>query len=130
MAATKLILAALLSAWQTATDRLQQTHQILREEVKRLTDELEIKNRELARKNRLADLGQMAAHVAHEVRNSLVPMTLYLSLLRGGWMKIVAASISCKKYRPVSLHWKQPSPICWDLRPIASRNGEPFRCVT
>ena len=75
-------LSSLLAAWQTATDRLQQTHQILREEVKRLTDELEIKNRELARKNRLADLGQMAAHVAHEVRNSLVPMTLYLSLLR------------------------------------------------
>lgn len=75
-------LAALLSAWQTATDRLQHTHQALREEVRRLTDELEVKNRELARKNRLADLGQMAAHVAHEVRNSLVPMTLYLSLLR------------------------------------------------
>ena len=48
----------------------------------RLTDELEAKNRELARKNRLADLGQMAAHVAHEVRNNLVPVTLYLSLLR------------------------------------------------
>lgn len=75
-------LAALLSAWQTATDRLQQTHESLREEVMRLTDELEAKNRELARKNRLADLGQMAAHVAHEVRNSLVPMKLYLSLLK------------------------------------------------
>jgi signal transduction histidine kinase len=75
-------LVTLLAAWQTATDKLQHTHQALREEVKRLTDELEAKNRELARKNRLADLGQMAAHVAHEVRNSLVPMTLYLSLLR------------------------------------------------
>ena len=51
-------------------------------EVRRLSDELEAKNRELARKNRLADLGQMASHVAHEVRNSLVPMKLYLSLLR------------------------------------------------
>ena len=51
-------------------------------EVQRLTQELEIKNRELARKNRLADLGQMASHIAHEVRNSLVPVTLYLSLLR------------------------------------------------
>ena len=75
-------LVSLLAAWQTATDKLQFTHQALREEVKRLTDELEAKNRELARQNRLADLGQMAAHVAHEVRNSLVPMTLYLSLLR------------------------------------------------
>ena len=51
-------------------------------EVRRLTDELEIKNRELARKNRLADLGQMASHIAHEVRNNLVPVSLYLSLLR------------------------------------------------
>src|SRR5919107_50457 len=75
-------LAALLGAWQTATDRLQQTHQSLREEVMRLTDELEAKNRELARKNRLADLGQMASHIAHEVRNSLVPVSLYMSLLR------------------------------------------------
>ena len=47
-----------------------------------MSDELETKNRELARKNRLADLGQMASHVAHEVRNSLVPMKLYLSLLK------------------------------------------------
>lgn len=75
-------LQAVLAAWHSATDRLQQTHETLRREVHRLTDELEVKNRELARKNRLADLGQMASHVAHEVRNSLVPLTLYLSLLR------------------------------------------------
>jgi signal transduction histidine kinase len=75
-------LATVLAAWNDATVRLEQTHEALREEVKRLTDELEIKNRELARKNRLADLGQMASHVAHEVRNNLVPVTLYLSLLR------------------------------------------------
>src|SRR6188472_4025342 len=72
----------ILSAWNDATDRLRRTHETLRDEVRRLTDELEVKNRELARKNRLADLGQMAAHVAHEVRNNLVPVALYLSLLR------------------------------------------------
>ena len=75
-------LQTILAAWNEATDRLQRTHEALREEVRRLSDELEAKNRELARKNRLADLGQMASHVAHEVRNSLVPMKLYLSLLR------------------------------------------------
>jgi len=78
----QLDLQTILVAWNEATDRLQRTHQTLREEVRRLSDELEAKNRELARKNRLADLGQMASHVAHEVRNSLVPMKLYLSLLR------------------------------------------------
>src|SRR5512146_659843 len=75
-------LQTVLAAWHTATIRLEQTHEALREEVSHLTAELEVKNRELARKNRLADLGQMASHVAHEVRNNLVPVTLYLSLLR------------------------------------------------
>lgn len=75
-------LAAILAAWNDATLRLQQTHEALQTEVARLTDELEEKNRELARQNRLADLGRMAAHVAHEVRNSLVPVNLYMSLLR------------------------------------------------
>lgn len=75
-------LQTVLAAWHSATVRLEQTHASLRREVARLTDELEAKNRELARKNRLADLGRMASHVAHEVRNSLVPISLYLSLLR------------------------------------------------
>ena len=75
-------LSELLDAWQSATTRLETTHAQLRAEVGRLTHELEVKNQELARKNRLADLGEMASHVAHEVRNSLTPITLYLSLLR------------------------------------------------
>jgi signal transduction histidine kinase len=75
-------LETVLAAWHDATVRLEHTHEALRSEVRRLTDELEVKNRELARKNRLADLGQIASHVAHEVRNSLVPVTLYLSLLK------------------------------------------------
>jgi len=75
-------LETVLAAWHDATVRLQQTHEVLQREVGRLTDELEEKNRELALQNRLADLGRMASHVAHEVRNSLVPVTLYMSLLK------------------------------------------------
>jgi signal transduction histidine kinase len=75
-------LAAILEAWNDATLRLQHTHEALQAEVSRLTDELAAKDVELARQNRLADLGRMASHVAHEVRNSLVPVNLYLSLLR------------------------------------------------
>jgi signal transduction histidine kinase len=75
-------LPSILAAWDEATERLHRSHDTLRQEVRRLSDELAVKNRELARKNRLADLGQMASHVAHEVRNNLVPMTLYVSLLR------------------------------------------------
>ena len=75
-------LETVLAAWHSATLRLEHTHEALRCEVRRLSDELEIKNRELARKNRLADLGQMASHIAHEVRNNLVPVALYMSVLR------------------------------------------------
>lgn len=75
-------LETVLAAWHTATLRLERTHETLRAEVGRLRGELEIKNRELARKDRLADLGRMASHIAHEVRNNLVPVTLYLSLMR------------------------------------------------
>jgi signal transduction histidine kinase len=91
-------LAAVLEAWQTATDRLQCTHAALRDEVCRLSDELERKNRELARKNRLADLGLVASHVAHEVRNSLVPMKLYLSLLRRQLAADVAVAALLDKF--------------------------------
>ncbi len=73
---------SLLAAWHSATLRLEQTHATLQSEVSRLSDELERKNRELAQRNRLADLGEMASHVAHEVKNNLVPVALYLSLLR------------------------------------------------
>ncbi len=75
-------LETVLTAWHEATVRLEQTHEILQSEVRRLNDELETKNRELALNARLADLGRMASHVAHEVRNSLVPVTLYVELLK------------------------------------------------
>ena len=43
-------LQTVLQAWHGATLRLEQTHEALRQEVCRLTDELEAKNRELAAK--------------------------------------------------------------------------------
>ena len=55
LALESLDLQAILDAWNAATDRLQRTQEALRAEVRRLSDELELKNRELARKNRLAD---------------------------------------------------------------------------
>lgn len=75
-------LEKVLAAWNDATTRLQETHEVLQVEVGRLAKELEAKNHELARENRLADLGRMASHVAHEVRNNLVPVTLYMGLLK------------------------------------------------
>ncbi|HIQ21279.1 MAG TPA: sensor histidine kinase [Planctomycetes bacterium] len=90
-------LETVLAAWHEATVRLEKTHRSLQAEVRRLTEELEVKNRELARKNRLADLGQMASHVAHEVRNTLVPVKLYLSLLRRRVAGDAASAEACEK---------------------------------
>lgn len=75
-------LHSVLDAWHNATVRLEQTHESLRQEVRRLTSELASKDRELVRKNRLAEVGQMAVHVAHELRGQLEPMATCLSLLR------------------------------------------------
>jgi len=75
-------LETVMNAWNDATWRLEQTHEAMREEIRRLTQELETKNRELTRKSRLADVGQMVSHMASEMQNNLVPVSLYLSLLR------------------------------------------------
>lgn len=71
----------LLGVWESAVARLQATQTALKEEVRRLREELAEKRRDLERKRQLAELGQMACHIAHEVRNGLVPTTLYSGLL-------------------------------------------------
>jgi signal transduction histidine kinase len=73
------------------TDRLSATHEALQREVARLRCELETKDRELERRQRLAALGELAAGVAHEVRNPLGAIQLYSSLLRSECGRSAAA---------------------------------------
>ncbi len=74
-------LGAIINAYNEVTERLKQSHERLTAEVTRLREQLDEKNRELARRERLAALGEMAAGVAHEIRNPLQGIQLYANLL-------------------------------------------------
>lgn len=71
----------LLRAVNETTAALQQTHDTLRAEVGRLNAELTEANRKLKRSEQLAALGEMAAGIAHEIRNPLGSIQLYTQML-------------------------------------------------
>lgn len=70
-------LAELVGAFNDVTARLQETHEQLRGEVGRLQKELSDTRSQLRRARELAALGEMAAGIAHEVRNPLVSIRLF-----------------------------------------------------
>lgn len=70
-----------LQMYNQVTQRLQVSHERLEGEVVRLREQLEEKNKELELKKRLAALGEMAAGIAHEIRNPLGGIQLYASTL-------------------------------------------------
>ncbi|MEM0983797.1 MAG: ATP-binding protein [Planctomycetota bacterium] len=74
-------LADLMSSFNEVTSRLERTHVQLRSEVARLQNELDEAREQIARSKRMAALGEMAAGIAHEIRNPLGSIGLYARML-------------------------------------------------
>jgi signal transduction histidine kinase len=75
-------LAQALERFNESSSKLERQHSALIEEVEELRSQLRRKDEEIKRHERLATLGETAAALAHEVRNPLGAMTLFLSMLR------------------------------------------------
>jgi signal transduction histidine kinase len=74
-------LGELMRLVNETSQRLQATHTSLQSEVARLQRELAEANAALSRSQSLAALGEMAAGIAHEVRNPLGSIQLYVQML-------------------------------------------------
>lgn len=74
-------LSQIIEAYNQVTDNLQRSHDALRREVLRLQEQLASTDAQLQRSRRLAALGEMAAGIAHEIRNPLAAIHLYARML-------------------------------------------------
>ncbi len=125
-------LSQLFAAFNDVTEKLQETHERLTGEVSRLQGELRRANDELERSRRLAALGEMAAGIAHEVRNPLGSIGLYAEMLasdlpegrgRDVASKIVAAVHGLDAVVNDVLAFSRE--MC--LSPVEQHSGELFR---
>jgi signal transduction histidine kinase len=87
----------LVKSFTEITSQLERTHDVLRAEVAVLKSDLEEANERLRRSRSLAALGEMAAGIAHEIRNPLGAMALNVGILREDVEENPDAQVLCDK---------------------------------
>lgn len=76
-------LAEVMERFNESSSKLELKHTALMQEVEDLREQLRSKDEEIKRSERLAMLGETAAALAHEVRNPLGAIALFVSMLKG-----------------------------------------------
>jgi len=76
-------LVEVMERFNESSSKLELQHTALMREVEDLREQLRVKDDEIKRSERLAVLGETAAALAHEVRNPLGAMSLFVSMLKG-----------------------------------------------
>ena len=66
----------------SSAKKLEKNYDLLKQEVVKLKEELRQKDLEIKRKENLATIGQTASAIAHEIRNPLGAMKLFISILK------------------------------------------------
>ncbi len=84
-------LAEIIGAYNDVTAKLQRSHEALQQEVVRLHQELASADAQLQRSKQLAALGEMAAGIAHEIRNPLAAIRLYADLVEDDLISMIDA---------------------------------------
>jgi signal transduction histidine kinase len=87
----------LMRSVHATTERLQQTHAALQRQVGQLQAELAEARGQLQRSRDLAALGEMAAGIAHEVRNPLGSIQLYVQMLADDLSDLPEQAALCRK---------------------------------
>ncbi|MCH2145821.1 MAG: ATP-binding protein [Phycisphaerales bacterium] len=87
----------LMHSFNEVTQQLEHTHDALRSQVASLQAELAEANERLRRSRSLAALGEMAAGIAHEIRNPLGSIGLNVGLLREDVADLPGSLVLCDK---------------------------------
>ena len=112
-------LAQIIGAYNNVTEKLRASHESLSAEIVRLQQELASTDAQLQRSRRLAALGEMAAGIAHEVRNPLAAIQLFADVLVKNLAKSDATAESADTARKIASAVKGLDAVVGDVLAFA-----------